>query len=144
MKTLDQVNSRIFDARVDWKSIDRELALKNTNVLDLLRQASLIEVETEGGIVGIGEACLSPAAYSMIADLFPKAKRGVPISFYAMGIYCGAGMAFIVGGFVIELVSRAEEIVLPLIGIVHPWQMTFFIVGIPGLILVAISRGEFE
>src|SRR3989338_6264000 len=28
--------------------------------------------------VGIGEACLSPAAYSMIADLFPKAKRGVP------------------------------------------------------------------
>jgi len=43
MKTLDQVNSRIFDARVDWKSIDRELALKNTNVLDLLRQASLIE-----------------------------------------------------------------------------------------------------
>jgi len=88
--------------------------------------------------VGIGEACLSPAAYSMIADLFPKAKRGVPISFYAMGVYCGAGMAFIVGGFVIELVSRAEEIVLPLIGVVHPWQMTFFIVGIPGLILVAI------
>ncbi|MBF8270217.1 MAG: lgoT, partial [Gammaproteobacteria bacterium] len=35
--------------------------------------------------VGIGEACLTPAAYSMIADLFPKPKRGVPISFYAMG-----------------------------------------------------------
>ena len=43
MKTLDQVNSRIFDTRVVWKSINRELAFKNTGVLGLLRQASLIE-----------------------------------------------------------------------------------------------------
>lgn len=88
--------------------------------------------------VGIGEACLSPAAYSMIADLFPKEKRGVPISFYAMGIYFGSGVASIIVGSIIDYVSQTDEIVLPLIGELHPWQLTFFIVGIPGLIVVAM------
>ena len=43
MTTLDQVNSKIFDAKVDWKSIDKKLALKNTKYLDLLHEACLIE-----------------------------------------------------------------------------------------------------
>ena len=43
MKTLDEVNGKIFDNRVDWKSINKELALKNTKCLDLLHEACLIE-----------------------------------------------------------------------------------------------------
>ena len=88
--------------------------------------------------VGIGEACLSPAAYSMIADYFPKEKRGVPISFYAMGIYFGSGVASIIVGYIIDIASKADAITLPVIGELHPWQLTFFMVGIPGLIVVAI------
>ena len=88
--------------------------------------------------VGVGEACLSPAAYSLVADYFPKHKRGMAISFYAMGIYAGAGLAYIVGGLVIQLAAGAHEIMLPLIGQVRPWQLTFFIVGIPGLVIVVI------
>ena len=88
--------------------------------------------------VGIGEACLSPAAYSMIADYFPKEKRGVPISFYAMGIYFGSGVASIIVGYIIDIASKADSITLPIIGELHPWQLTFFMVGIPGLIVVAI------
>lgn len=90
--------------------------------------------------VGIGEACLSPAAYSLIADYFPKEKRGMAISFYAMGIYAGAGLAYIVGGLVIQIAAGAQEIVLPLIGQVRPWQLTFFIVGLPGLFIVALMN----
>lgn len=88
--------------------------------------------------VGIGEACLSPAAYSMIADYFPKEKRGVPISFYAMGVYFGSGVASIVVGFIIDIVSRTGVITLPLLGELHPWQVTFFMVGIPGMLVVAL------
>src|SRR3989338_3649517 len=83
--------------------------------------------------VGVGEACLSPAAYSIIADYFPKDKRGMPISLYSMGIFFGAGLSFIISGYVIQEVSQAREIILPLIGIVRPWQLSFFIVGLPGL-----------
>lgn len=88
--------------------------------------------------VGIGEACLSPAAYSLIADYFPKSKRGMAISLYSSGIYVGAGMAYIVGGFIIQLTSQAQEFVIPVIGHMRAWQLTFFLVGIPGLIIVAL------
>ena len=36
--------------------------------------------------VGVGEASLSPSAYSMITDYFPKHKLARALSVYAMGI----------------------------------------------------------
>ena len=88
--------------------------------------------------VGVGEAALSPAAYSMIADLFPKEKRGLPTGLYSMGVFFGGGVAFILGGYVVELAAGAENIVLPIVGSIRPWQLTFFIVGLPGLLVVAL------
>jgi MFS family permease len=43
--------------------------------------------------VGVGEATLSPSAFSMIGDSFPLEKRGKPIGFYAMALSLGAGAA---------------------------------------------------
>ena len=57
--------------------------------------------------IGIGEAALSPAALSMISDSFPPEKRTSPIGFYNSAIYIGSGMALILGGIVIHLVSTA-------------------------------------
>ncbi len=88
--------------------------------------------------VGVGEACLSPAAYSLIADYFPKDNRAMPISLYSMGIFFGAGLSFIISGYVIQEVTAAREIALPMIGVVRPWQLTFFLVGLPGLLIVAL------
>ena len=88
--------------------------------------------------VGGGEASLSPSAYSMIADYFPKEKRSFAVSLYSMGIFFGSGMAYIAGGAVVQMASQSSEIILPLIGVIRPWQLTFFIVGIPGLIVVAL------
>jgi MFS family permease len=88
--------------------------------------------------VGIGEAALSPAAYSMISDLFPKERRSLPTGMYSMGVFFGAGVAFILGGYVVELASAAADIVLPVVGTIRPWQLTFFIVGLPGLLVVAL------
>ena len=43
--------------------------------------------------VGIGEAVLSPAAFSMIGDSFPKERRGLPIAVYSMALVIGAALA---------------------------------------------------
>jgi hypothetical protein len=43
MKSLDYANGRIFDSRFAWDNIDRQKALQDTRVLDLLREACLIE-----------------------------------------------------------------------------------------------------
>ncbi len=91
--------------------------------------------------VGVGEAALSPAAYSMIADLFPKKKLAMANSVYNMGIFIGAGLAFLIGGLVVNLVKVQEMWQVPFIGVVYPWQVVFFFVGLPGLLIVLlISR----
>jgi MFS family permease len=84
--------------------------------------------------VGVGEAALSPAAYSMIADYFPREKRATAISVYGMGIYLGAGLAFVLGGLVIQFVTKQGPIELPLIGFTHPWQFVFLILGAAGVV----------
>ncbi len=87
--------------------------------------------------VGIGEATLSPAAYSIIADYFPPKRLGFALGVYGMGVYIGAGLALIIGAAVIALVSEGGSLDLPLVGEVYAWQITFFVVGLPG-ILVAV------
>lgn len=84
--------------------------------------------------VGVGEAALSPAAYSMIADYFPPEKRSTAISVYGMGIYLGAGIAFILGGLVIQFVTKQGAIEVPLIGLTHPWQFVFLLLGAVGVV----------
>lgn len=85
--------------------------------------------------VGVGEAALSPSAYSMISDLFPKQKLGRALAVYQGGAFLGAGIAFLAGGMVIQILSAAGNVELPLIGLVKPWQMTFFVVGLPGILV---------
>ncbi len=84
--------------------------------------------------VGVGEATLSPAAYSMIADYFPPHRRATAISVYSMGIYLGSGIAFLLGGLVIQFAVAQGAVTLPLIGDVRPWQLVFFVLGGSGIV----------
>jgi MFS family permease len=85
--------------------------------------------------VGIGEASLSPSAYSLIADYFRPEHRSTAIGVYSIGIYIGTGLAFILGGMVIGYTSTQESFDLILIGPIRSWQLVFFIVGLPGLLV---------
>lgn len=88
--------------------------------------------------VGIGEATLSPAAYSMIADLFPPKRLGRALGIYSSGVFFGAGIAFIVGGSVVGAVQSLDAISVPLVGDVRAWQAVFFIVGLPGVLFALL------
>jgi MFS family permease len=88
--------------------------------------------------VGVGEAALSPAAYSMIADYFPKEKLGRALGVYQAGAFFGAGIAFLIGGLVIRLAMGAEDLVFPVVGAIRPWQVVFFVVGLPGLLVALL------
>ncbi len=83
--------------------------------------------------VGVGEAALSPAAFSLLADYFPPQRLARAISVYSTGLYFGAGLALMIGGTVVQLVSSAPVRELPLVGEVFSWQLTFFAVGMIGL-----------
>ena len=84
--------------------------------------------------VGVGEAALSPAAYSMIADYFPPERRSTAMSVYSMGIFLGSGIAFLVGGLVVQYSVAQGTVLLPLLGEIRPWQMVFLILGASGIV----------
>lgn len=93
--------------------------------------------------IGVGEAALSPAALSMISDSFPQDKRTAPIGFYNGAIYVGSGLAMLLGGAIIKIVSNSPPVNVPFIGELAPWQTTFLVVGMPGLLialLIAFTR----
>ncbi|RME64203.1 MAG: MFS transporter, partial [Alphaproteobacteria bacterium] len=88
--------------------------------------------------VGVGEAALSPAAYSMISDLFPKERRGAALGLYSTGVFLGIGFAFIIGAVVIARFAGLQAVELPIVGAVRPWQVVFFVVGFPGVLIGAL------
>jgi MFS family permease len=100
--------------------------------------ASFLQLFMARVSVGIGEAALSPAAMSIISDSFPKERRAAPIGVYAAAAAVGAGLAMIVGGTVIQLVSHRDVFVLPLVGEVERWQAAFILVGVGGLVLLPL------
>ncbi len=85
--------------------------------------------------VGVGEAVLSPAAYSIIADSFPRRRLGLAMGLFGLGSATGAGLAFMIGGGVVALVAQAETMSLPIFGTVRPWQFAFIVAGIPGFLI---------
>ncbi len=88
--------------------------------------------------VGVGEATLSPSAYSMIADSFPKDKLGSALGVYQSGAFLGVGIALIFGGLAIQFAATADDFSLPLVGVVAPWQLAFIAVGLPGILVAAM------
>lgn len=88
--------------------------------------------------VGLGEAALAPCTVSLISDRFPREKRARALSMFMSGTFLGAGAAFLLGGPLVHAVAGLPGVVLPLLGELKPWQMSFLIVGLPGLLLAAL------
>lgn len=85
--------------------------------------------------VGVGEATLSPAAYSLLADLFPKERLASALSVYSVGIYIGSGLAYLAGGKILDWVKDLPPIRLPFGGQIFNWQLVLIAVGLPGLLI---------
>lgn len=88
--------------------------------------------------VGVGEAALSPAAYSMLADMFSPKKLGRAIGVYSSGVFIGIGLSFIIGAYLVTALESNGGLSLPLFGHLKPWQATFVIVGSPGILIALI------
>jgi MFS family permease len=84
--------------------------------------------------VGAAEACLAPAAWSLIADYFNRERLPRAMSIYLMGPYIGGGLAMIAGGMVIGSMGTLRELA-PMLAHLQPWQLTFVMIGLPGVIL---------
>ncbi len=88
--------------------------------------------------VGAGEGGFTPAAQSLLADMFPKDRLPTALGLFSTGIYLGGGAALIIGGSIITHLNEVGPITVPILGTLDPWQVPFLIVGAPGMLLAAI------
>lgn len=88
--------------------------------------------------VGLGEAALSPPAHSMLSDMFSARRLPLAIAIFSLGVPLGAGMAYMIGGWVYGFFAARPALELPILGLMRPWQLTFFAVGLPGFVVVLL------
>ena len=83
--------------------------------------------------VGVGEAVLTPAGFSLIADLFRPQRLARPVSVFTASSFFGSGIALMVGGFIVNSVQAADGIALPFLGSLEVWQAVFILGALPGI-----------
>lgn len=88
--------------------------------------------------VGVGEATLSPSAYSMISDMFPKSKLATALSIFSLGIFLGSGLAMLIGSGIVAKLPTEGLVNVPIFGAIFPWQLIFLYVGLPGLVIALL------
>lgn len=84
--------------------------------------------------VGLGEAALAPAAYSILGDSFPPEKLVRATSLFGQAATIGAGISLLVGGQLVDMIAATDFRPFGL----APWQTTFLIVGLPGIAVAAL------
>lgn len=89
-------------------------------------------------MVGVGEAALSPAAYSMIADAVPKRRLALALAGYSMGVYVGSGLALLVGGLLLAWLNGTDALPTIVPASTSDWRWVFVLLAIPGLIMAAL------
>ncbi|WP_419815381.1 MFS transporter [Glacieibacterium sp.] len=88
--------------------------------------------------VGFGEAALVPAAMSLLAAYFPRQQLGRAVSVFTTGASLGKSAALIGGGAVLAALTLSGGISIPGLGQLQPWQGTFVLMAIPGIVLALI------
>lgn len=88
--------------------------------------------------VGIGEASLIPAAYSIVADCFTAARRGRAMSLLVAAASLGGALSNLVGGLLLKMVAGGTHVVVPVLGDIVVWRFVFLVFGSFGGLLVML------
>lgn len=82
--------------------------------------------------VGVGEASITPASYSLIRDAFPPEKRGKAFGMFSAGSYIGAALAVMITGALLGAISAGALKGVPWVGGLRPWQAVLVLIGMIG------------
>ena len=88
--------------------------------------------------VGLGEACILPVAGSIISDYFSPLRRPKAYGIFLLGGTLGTTAGYVLGAVAIITADAVRAAVPGLLGDLHNWQVTFFLAGVPGLMVALL------
>ena len=88
--------------------------------------------------VGLGEACLVPAAISLLGSVTPRRQMAQAVAIFLMGAAVGNVFALLAGGRILE---RIGPTTIPGLGQIAPWRALFVLAAVPGFALAALVMG---
>ena len=94
--------------------------------------------------VGIGEAVLAPAAYSLIADYIEPSHRGRALAAYYVSLAIGSGASLLLGGWLLKAIPH-QGLEITGLGVFSSWRAAFLLAAVPGAplaLLMALSVRE--
>lgn len=89
-------------------------------------------------VIGAAEAGCGPASMSMIADAIPKEKLPRAYAIYTSGFMGGTALSLLFGGVLLHAFADVKPIAVAGVGTIHNWQLAFFMLGVPGLLIALI------
>ncbi|WP_082515174.1 MFS transporter [Methylobacterium sp. Leaf112] len=88
-------------------------------------------------LLGLGQACLTPLALSLIAERQGRARLGRGISIYTAGATLGRSSALLAGGGLLAVLPATIAFVPPF-GPLPPWRAIFVLSCLPNLVLATL------
>lgn len=88
--------------------------------------------------VGLGEACLSPAAVSLLADIFPARSLGKAVAVYILAVPVGNGATGLLGSAMLDGRIPGLGIASSLFGATQAWQLLLLQLSGAGFVLLLL------
>ncbi|MDB5726482.1 MAG: transporter [Novosphingobium sp.] len=88
--------------------------------------------------VGAAEAGVYTACAATVAAYFTPAKLPRAMSISLLGPFVGGGLSLIFGGLVIGALEKVGPQVLPVVGLLKPWQMTLSAISAAGMLPILL------
>lgn len=116
--------ARLADRGARWRLLSLALFAWSALTTASGFARSFVQLALARSGVGVGESACSPAAHSLLSDLFAPARRATAIALYSVGIYAGTYLAYGVGGWLCEH---------------YGWRTAFIAFGAPGALLALVA-----
>jgi MFS family permease len=88
--------------------------------------------------VGLGEACLSPVAVSLLADYFPARNLGKAMALYILAVPVGNGITGLLGSAMLDRALPGSAFAAALFGALEPWQELLLLLSAAGFVLLVL------
>jgi MFS family permease len=86
--------------------------------------------------VGVGEAALTPAVFSFLADYFPPQQRGRAMALFYIGTPVGSGLATMGGALILRALEATVRHGSALS--IAPWHLVLILSGLPGFVVALL------